>query len=1306
MATLVLSAAGAALGSGFGGAVLGLSGAVIGQAVGATLGMAIDRRAMAGGTRRMEGARLDRLRVTAAGEGAPVPRVWGRVRLGGHVIWATRFSERAEVQRFGGGKSGPRTEVTEYSYSVSLAVALCEGPILGVGRIWADGAEIAPEDLTLRVHHGDAAQMPDPLIAAVEGAGGAPAYRGIAYVVIEDLDLGRFGNRVPQFAFEVMRAAAPGRDDRDLTGLHDLVEAVALMPGTGDYALATTPVSRDKGAGEVVSANINTPQARADLEVALDALTTELPRCGSVLLVVSWFGDDLRAGQCRVEPKVEFPAPEGEEMVWSVSGRGRAEAPQIAQLEGRPVYGSTPADAAVIEAIAALAARGQKAVFYPFLLMDQMPGNGLPDPWSDAVDQPELPWRGRITLEAAPGRPGSPDGSAAAEAEVAAFFGTVGPQHFQIAPGRVSYTGPAEWSYRRFILHCAALCAAAGGVDAFCIGSEMRSLTQIRGPGGSFPAVTALRDLAADVRTMLGPEVKLTYAADWSEYFGHVSPEGDRFFHLDPLWADPEIDFIGIDNYMPLSDWRDGEGHADADWGSLYNPAYLRANVAGGEGFDWFYPTDQARRAQAREPITDGAYDEPWIWRYKDLRSWWENEHHDRIGGVRAASPTPWEPRSKPIWFTEMGCAAIDKGTNQPNKFLDPKSSESSLPHFSTGRRDDFIQMQYLRAMVSYWADPSHNPVSEIYDGPMVDMARAHVWAWDARPFPWFPANRDRWSDGENWARGHWLSGRATGQPLSAVVAEICARAGLGEVDVSALYGLVRGYAALSTDSARAMLEPLMLAHGIEAEEVGGCLVFRLRDGIETGMIARERLVVREGGDLERVRAPRAEVAGRMQVTYTEAEADFDTKVTEARLPDATEDALARTDPGLTLTRAEARSLAERLLAEARVARDTARFELPPSQAEVGPGSILRMVEHGGKAELWRVTRLVQGEARAVEAVRADPALHLPADPLEEGAVTAPFVPPVPVQALFLDLPLIRGAEVPHAPHVAVAARPWPGAVAVHEGPLDAPVALNTLIAAPAGVGVSETPLAAAPPGRWDRGPALRVWLSGRALASVSAGEVLAGANLMAIGDGAVWEVFQFAEAELVGPDLWDISERLRGQAGSDGVMPAQWPAGASVVVLDDALRQIALPLDARGLARRYRVGPAGRPVTDPSYRESTRAFDGVGLRPYAPAHLRLCPLPGGDMGVNWVRRTRIGGDSWAGAEAPLGEEVERYRLRVFDGGGALRREVEVAAPEWVYPAALRAEDGTGGGQAFSVAVAQISALFGPGPEVVRDATG
>ena len=77
---------------------------------------------------------------------------------------------------------------------------------------------------------------------------------------------------------------------------------------------------------------------------------------------------------------------------------------------------------------------------------------------------------------------------------------------------------------------------------------------------------------------------QLSYAADWSEYFGHHPQDGsaDVFFHLDPLWSDDEIDFVGIDNYMPLSDWRDGLDHVDvASADAITDLDYLRGNVEG-----------------------------------------------------------------------------------------------------------------------------------------------------------------------------------------------------------------------------------------------------------------------------------------------------------------------------------------------------------------------------------------------------------------------------------------------------------------------------------------------------------------------------------------------------------------------------------------------------------------------------------------------------------------------------------------------------------------------------------------------------
>ena len=1284
MATILLSAAGAALGSGFGGTVLGLSGAVIGRAVGATLGRVIDERLLGRGSAPVQVGRVDRFRLMGAGEGQAVARVWGRVRLGGHVIWASRFQETATAVR--GGKGVSRPKAVEYSYTVSLAVALCEGPIARVGRIWADGQEIAPGSLDMRVYSGTEDQLPDPKIAAVEGAGMAPAYRGIAYVVIEDLDLGRFGNRVPQFSFEVIRAVDGG--------LASAVQAVALMPGTGEYALATTPVHYGFGPGQARTANMNSPSGMADFPTALEQLTGELPGCKAASLIVSWFGDDLRCGACSVRPKVEQVQFDGVGQPWRAGGIGRAQAQVIAQEAGRPVYGGTPGDASVLEAIAALREAGQAVMFYPFVLMEQMAGNGLPDPWSGAEDQPVLPWRGRITLSVAPGRDGSPDRTAAAEAEVAAFFGAVQPGDFAVSGGQVVYSGPGgDWGYRRFILHYAHLCALAGGVEAFCVGSELRGLTQIRGAGDTFPAVAALRQLAGEVKAILGPSCKVSYAADWSEYFGYLSPEGNRYFHLDPFWADTNVDFIGIDNYLPLSDWREGEGHADAGWGSIYNLDYLKANVAGGEYFDWYYASPEGEAAQVRTPITDEAYGEPWVWRAKDLRGWWENAHHDRIGGERVAGPSPWVPRSKPFWFTELGCAAIDKGTNQPNLFLDAKSSESKLPRASTGRRDDLIQMQYLRAMAGYWGDPAHNPVSAVYGGPMVDMGRAFVWAWDARPFPQFPGNAELWADGGNYGRGHWLSGRASGQPLAEVVAAICAEAGVGAVDVSALHGVVRGFAPPEGATARAALQPLMLAHGFEAVERDGVLRFRMRDGRASAALGAGDLAVHPeaGGDLELTRAPEAEVAGRVRVSFVEAEADFEVRTEEAAFPDEEARGVASSEVTLVLTRAEGRAMAERWLAEARVARDGARLALPPSRAAIGAGDVVDL----GEAGRFRIDRVEAAGARLVEAVRVEPAVYVPSDAAEERAVPRAFVPAVPVLPLFLDLPLLTGQEDPVAPHLAVTALPWPGAVAVWDADQDAGYELNRLMAAPAAVGITQSVLRRARPGVWDRGEALRVRMIRGQLSSASPLQVLNGANAVAIGDGSAgnWEVMQFAEAVAVAPGEWDLSLRLRGQAGTDALMPQEWPAGSMLVVLDRTVEQIALAPSKRALARHYRVGVAARGYDDPAVVHRVEAFAGNGLRPLSPVHLRHRVLAGEDR-FDWVRRTRIDGDSWVSEEVPLGEAAEAYRIRVRQGGQVVR-EVTVAAPGWTYAAGQRLADGVLG--PWRVEVAQVSERFGAG---------
>lgn len=203
MATLLLSAVGAGVGQALGANAMGMTMAGIGQFVGASFGRTIDARLFSQGAAPVQQGQVERLRLTGAGEGASIPYVLGRARVPGHIIWASHFTENVDVTGGTAGSKGmpPQPAVHSYRYSVSLAIALCSGAISGVSRVWADGVEIPIEMLNRRVHYGTSDQSVDPTISAIEGENQAPAYRDLAYVVFDDLQLSQFGNRIPQFSF-------------------------------------------------------------------------------------------------------------------------------------------------------------------------------------------------------------------------------------------------------------------------------------------------------------------------------------------------------------------------------------------------------------------------------------------------------------------------------------------------------------------------------------------------------------------------------------------------------------------------------------------------------------------------------------------------------------------------------------------------------------------------------------------------------------------------------------------------------------------------------------------------------------------------------------------------------------------------------------------------------------------------------------------------------------------------------------------------------------------------------------------------
>lgn len=204
MARIVLPIAGAAIGFYLGGPM----GAQVGFALGSIAGGIVDPI-------KTQGPRLEDLKVQSSSYGAPIPILYGTMRMAGQLIWATDLKE---VSKEESAKGGP--EVTTYSYYVSCAIGICEGPIAGIRRIWADSKlvyDASNPDLgivgiagisdRLRVYLGDETQLPDPTMEAHLGAGKVPAHRGMAYVVFDDLPLESFGNRIPNFTFEVVSAS-------------------------------------------------------------------------------------------------------------------------------------------------------------------------------------------------------------------------------------------------------------------------------------------------------------------------------------------------------------------------------------------------------------------------------------------------------------------------------------------------------------------------------------------------------------------------------------------------------------------------------------------------------------------------------------------------------------------------------------------------------------------------------------------------------------------------------------------------------------------------------------------------------------------------------------------------------------------------------------------------------------------------------------------------------------------------------------------------------------------------------------------
>ena len=1240
-----------------------LGGALIQTAGSAALSFVSGAITRAFDNRTFEGPRLDSFHIQTSRDGAPMSRVYGRVRLAGQVIWASRLKEIVTEEEVQGGKGGGPTQ-RNYSYSISFAVGLCEGEILGVDRLWANGSPLNIPGLVTRIYKGTDDQLPDPIISAIDVA--VPAFRGTAYIVFEDFPLDDFGARLPQINAEVIRVP-PSRNNHPR--LETMVRGVNLIPASGEFSYATQIAEETPTESSARPLNMNNLSGKADIELALDQLETQLPNVQNVSIITAWFGTDLRCGECRILPGIETKIRITPDVTWQVSGIKRGTAYLVSQDEnGRPNYGGTPSDKSILEAIAALKSRGYKVTLYPFILMDIPGGNNLPDPYG-GTEQAPFPWRGRISCH-----PLSAENTNAVTAQISDFFGNCLPSHFGTENGLPNYSGPDEFSYRRFILHYARLAQISGGVDRFIIGSEMRSLTTLRDGQGDYPAVDKLTELASDVSALLGPQTGMTYAADWSEYFGHHPSDGsgDVSFHLDPLWSSDAIDAIGIDAYFPLSDWRENRSHLDEDMAdSPYDIYYLKSQMQSGEGYDYFYASQFDRDAQNRTAITDGAASKPWVYRYKDLRNWWSQPHYNRRSGLEDEAPTEWEPQSKPIWLMEIGCPAIHNGAHQPNVFFDAKSSESHVPYFSNGARDDLIQRRYLEAFIDYWAE--HNPQSQIYDGPMIDPDMINVWCWDARPFPDFPARDRVWSDGENWQRGHWLSGRMGLVPLSDIVTDICNQSGLTDVDTLGVTGLVQGYHLDRPMTGRAALTPLSALYGFNLIETSGGLRFKSDNASAPFSLSADDIVGDLSQAVSQIKSNPEERLKDVRIHFIDTSNDYQLGLASARDQSAETVRISDINAPVVMDRSFALFAADQILDRSLNQDRSLNFTLASSRLDLEVGDYLSLPISD---DIWQIQSL---EGLTSQRVSVERRVHRQALPLSGS------IPNVSQQPLWIPKPLVIALDLPGFNQgllVGVVMSPFSAASV--KGPNS-----EVNLPSPVFVGALLTDLKRGPIGRWDYQTVLDIFLPAINLSSLTEDEILSGRNRFAVETQTGWEIFQAVHAELVAPNVYRLSQLLRGLDGSHVDMMDIIQAGARVAFLDNGWKAIELPPNYIGETVNLTAEAGGRPsdLIAFNYRANH-------LRPLAPVHAKIDYRDGLAI-ISWIRQSRIGGDNWGGLDIPLGEDAEIYLVQLLSEGQSMS-EYEVTEPQIsISISDLLTID--------QIGIAQGSQIYGWGAELIID---
>jgi hypothetical protein len=290
MANVAIQVVGTALASAAAGALaLGPVGTAIATAIGSIIAAGIANELF---PTNVQGPRFKGVNQLTSSYGVPIPLVFGQEnRISGNVIWSTGLRETATTKKV--GKWPARSTITTYTYSLSAAVAISQGPCKNIKRVWLNrklafdasaygGAlpDYTPWTVTsgfsyntapfysMAWYPGNSTQLADPTMQASLGAGQVPAYRGTAYLVFKNLQLADYGNSMPTVEVEL--------EGIEGTTLYEVIENICTKASltVGDFSISPA-LAQSTVRGYVVGESANAISAMQPLITAYGLLVTE-----------------------------------------------------------------------------------------------------------------------------------------------------------------------------------------------------------------------------------------------------------------------------------------------------------------------------------------------------------------------------------------------------------------------------------------------------------------------------------------------------------------------------------------------------------------------------------------------------------------------------------------------------------------------------------------------------------------------------------------------------------------------------------------------------------------------------------------------------------------------------------------------------------------------------------------------------------------------------------------------------------------------------------------------------------------------